>query len=459
MIARLLEVDRVEAGYDDVRVLHACSLEVRAGEFIALVGPNGAGKSTLLKTITGLLPVRAGAIRLDGERIDGRAADARPGPGAHGAPAAALPGRPVPGARAPRDQPLLSGHQGDHGRGDDDPRGGAARAPAPAPRSSRLPLGRRPRGALGARSRAPPGRPPAPEPHRADPRGGPAHGMRRSLALALAVLVLLAAPRMGRLASAHLLALDLLVPGWVPTVHSVSLDRASFDATDADLYRPGRPARGGLVLVPGLSRQGKDHPAFQRLARSLARAGFVVLAPDFPDLRAFHVSEGDVHTIVRAVQVLRAEAGDPIGILGFSFGAGPALLAAADPAIRDQVALVGSFGGYWDLAGVIGFVTTGWYEEDGQGRQATQQSFNRWKLVAALVPYVADPGERERLQRLVDRKLANPGEDVRRELGKLGVEGWRLLALVENRRHDRVADLLASLRRSEGAPPHRPRPQ
>lgn len=269
--------------------------------------------------------------------------------------------------------------------------------------------------------------------------------MRRSLALALAVLVLLAAPRMGRLASAHLLALDLLVPGWVPTVHSVSLDRASFDAADADLYRPGRPARGGLVLVPGLSRQGKDHPAFQRLARSLARAGFVVLAPDFPGLRAFHVSEGDVHTIVRAVQVLRAEAGDPIGILGFSFGAGPALLAAADPAIRDQVALVGSFGGYWDLAGVIGFITTGWYEEDGQGRQATQQSFNRWKLVAALVPYVADPGERERLQRLVDRKLANPGEDVRRELAKLGVEGWRLLALVENRRQDRVADLLASL--------------
>ena len=67
----LLEVDAVEAGYDDVRVLHACSLEVRAGEFIALVGPNGAGKSTLLKTITGLLPVSGGAIRLDGERIDG----------------------------------------------------------------------------------------------------------------------------------------------------------------------------------------------------------------------------------------------------------------------------------------------------------------------------------------------------------------------------------------------------
>ena len=67
----MLSVERVQAGYDHARVLNDCSLEVRAGEFVALVGPNGAGKSTLLKTISGLLPVRAGAIRLDGERIDG----------------------------------------------------------------------------------------------------------------------------------------------------------------------------------------------------------------------------------------------------------------------------------------------------------------------------------------------------------------------------------------------------
>lgn len=71
MTGPLLSVDEVEAGYDDVRVLRGCSLTIGAGEFVALVGPNGAGKSTLLKTITGLLPVRAGAIRLEGERIDG----------------------------------------------------------------------------------------------------------------------------------------------------------------------------------------------------------------------------------------------------------------------------------------------------------------------------------------------------------------------------------------------------
>ena len=68
----LLEVSGVHAGYGDLEVLRGLSLDVHAGEFVALVGPNGAGKSTLLRTLTGLLPVRAGVIRLGGEPIAGR---------------------------------------------------------------------------------------------------------------------------------------------------------------------------------------------------------------------------------------------------------------------------------------------------------------------------------------------------------------------------------------------------
>jgi len=71
MTIPLLVIDNVHAGYNDLRVLKGCSLEVREGEFVALVGPNGAGKSTLLRTITGLLVPRAGTILLRGERIDG----------------------------------------------------------------------------------------------------------------------------------------------------------------------------------------------------------------------------------------------------------------------------------------------------------------------------------------------------------------------------------------------------
>ena len=47
------------------------SLEVRDGEFVALVGSNGAGKTTTLRALSGLLRPRRGVVELQGERIDG----------------------------------------------------------------------------------------------------------------------------------------------------------------------------------------------------------------------------------------------------------------------------------------------------------------------------------------------------------------------------------------------------
>jgi ABC-type branched-subunit amino acid transport system ATPase component len=67
----LLTVDAVTAGYEQMEILHAVSIDVRPGEIVTLIGPNGAGKSTLLKTVFGLLRPRAGSIRLDGTDITG----------------------------------------------------------------------------------------------------------------------------------------------------------------------------------------------------------------------------------------------------------------------------------------------------------------------------------------------------------------------------------------------------
>jgi branched-chain amino acid transport system ATP-binding protein len=66
----VLEATDLVAGYlPDVDILNGCNLTLRRGELVGIIGPNGAGKSTLVKTIFGLVPVRGGQVRLDGEDI------------------------------------------------------------------------------------------------------------------------------------------------------------------------------------------------------------------------------------------------------------------------------------------------------------------------------------------------------------------------------------------------------
>ncbi len=65
----LIDIRDVSFRYENRVVLEHISLQVRAGEFWALIGPNGSGKSTLLKLILGLLPPQQGDIRLFGEPV------------------------------------------------------------------------------------------------------------------------------------------------------------------------------------------------------------------------------------------------------------------------------------------------------------------------------------------------------------------------------------------------------
>jgi branched-chain amino acid transport system ATP-binding protein len=65
----MLQLDRVSSGYGRSLVLHEVSLEVRAGEIVALIGANGAGKSTLLNTVMGLVRLASGTISYDGRDI------------------------------------------------------------------------------------------------------------------------------------------------------------------------------------------------------------------------------------------------------------------------------------------------------------------------------------------------------------------------------------------------------
>ncbi len=66
-----LEIDDVHAAYGRTAVLFGVSLEVPDGSLVCLMGRNGVGKTTLLNTVMGLLPLRGGEVRLDGQPIGG----------------------------------------------------------------------------------------------------------------------------------------------------------------------------------------------------------------------------------------------------------------------------------------------------------------------------------------------------------------------------------------------------
>jgi branched-chain amino acid transport system ATP-binding protein len=61
--------EAMTGGYGTVDILHDCTIAVERGEIAVIVGPNGAGKSTAMKAVFGMLTLRGGMVRLDGEDI------------------------------------------------------------------------------------------------------------------------------------------------------------------------------------------------------------------------------------------------------------------------------------------------------------------------------------------------------------------------------------------------------
>jgi branched-chain amino acid transport system ATP-binding protein len=66
----MLRVDKVSAGYGSFQALFDISLEVKAGETVAVIGPNGAGKTTLLRVVSKLIDPLAGEVIMDGKRLN-----------------------------------------------------------------------------------------------------------------------------------------------------------------------------------------------------------------------------------------------------------------------------------------------------------------------------------------------------------------------------------------------------
>ena len=66
---KALEVRNLSAGYGEANVLNGISFDVPPSSIVALIGANGAGKTTFLRTVSGLLPMRSGEVKLYGKSL------------------------------------------------------------------------------------------------------------------------------------------------------------------------------------------------------------------------------------------------------------------------------------------------------------------------------------------------------------------------------------------------------
>ena len=81
-----LEIDKMNVFYGDTQVLWDVSLNIEKGEVVAIVGSNGMGKTTIVRTISGLIPMKRGSVRFDGEEIGNKSCNYILGAGISHAP-------------------------------------------------------------------------------------------------------------------------------------------------------------------------------------------------------------------------------------------------------------------------------------------------------------------------------------------------------------------------------------
>jgi uncharacterized membrane protein len=241
-------------------------------------------------------------------------------------------------------------------------------------------------------------------------------------------------------------ALKRATPDPTRTTIAYSIDgRASI----GDLYRPGGRPRAMAIAVPGVVEDGKDDARFVAFATSLARAGFLVLAPDIPNVRALKIGSDDADVIADAVRFL-ASAGEEesrrtVGLFAFSYAAGPAILAAMKPEARDLVRFICAIGGYYSVDAAVTYFTTGYYRRNGRWVQGAPSAYARWVFLMSNTARVADARDRELLRKMAERRLADDGADISDLAAALGPEGRAIYALLSNTDPDQVAALVVQL--------------
>ena len=194
-------------------------------------------------------------------------------------------------------------------------------------------------------------------------------------------------------------------------------------------WRPGWGDRHpALMVVNGATALGNDDPETTRLTEALARAGYLVMLPEFPFIR-----EGTLEPRAAAIidaafarlLLLPDSSGMPVGAFGFSVGGGMLLAAAGRHEAVARASYVGALGAYYDLDTYLASVVTRTQMLAGASAEWDPDPTVRLRLPLAAAAAVSDPRDRTLLEaelRANDGRTAtDPPLGIGTEAGSL----WR----------------------------------
>jgi dipeptidyl aminopeptidase/acylaminoacyl peptidase len=199
---------------------------------------------------------------------------------------------------------------------------------------------------------------------------------------------------------------------------------------EGDLYRPaGAGPHPGILVCLGVVPFEVDHPQVPAMGKALARAGFAVLLYWSPAMRDFRLDPEDLENIPLAYNWLIEQPfvdPDRSGLLGTCVGGSFALMAAANPLIRDRVAFLSAYAPYssmYTFAHDIASETI--FSENG--REPWQVDQLTYRVFVHSVTALLEPDEAERL------RCAFAGEGGQFEGRGLSAEGQAVYSLLTAR--------------------------
>src|SRR5260370_13392648 len=216
-----------------------------------------------------------------------------------------------------------------------------------------------------------------------------------------------------------------------------------------DVYEPEASvpliasARSGVLIIPGAG-DNRQVPQLINFSEALARTGLVVMDMLTPTLINYDLSAQDSDAVVQAFQKLAhlpGMEGRRIGLISFSAGVPLACFGAADPRIRDQVAYVAVFGGYFNTKSVLRAFGRRAIEADGK-TEHWQPTAVPLLVLTNLITKAFTPDERS----LITKALATNGTPLTpAQVAQLSPSAQAAYQLLTGSAPDKVEAIIAAL--------------